>query len=93
MGLLDDILQLLEVLGLVEDSDLGLVGSAPVGDDVEVIRQRSVAEDLSLLVLGAVGEGEGAVGGGTAEEEQCSVTEALAEVGVTGGGRVGGGRA
>lgn len=84
MSLLDHILQLLEVLGLVEDPGLDLVRAAPVGDGVEVFGQRGVAEDLGLLVLGVLREGERVVGGRAAEEDQRGVAHVLAELGVAG---------
>lgn len=90
MGLLDHILQLPDVLGLVEDPGLDLVGAAPVGDGVEVIGQRGVTKELGFLVLGILGEGEGVVGGCTAEKEKSSVAEVLSELGLTGGGGGGG---
>jgi len=51
---------------------------APVGHRVQVLRQRRVPEDLRLLVLGIVRQGEGVVGGGTAEEQQRRVARVLA---------------
>lgn len=84
IGLLDHILQLLEVLWLVEHPGLDLVSAAPVGDSVEVFGQRGVAEDLGLLMLGVLREGEGVVGGSAAEDEQRRVAQVLAELGVTG---------
>lgn len=86
MGLLDHVLQLLEVLGLVEDPGLDLVRAAPVRDGVEVFGQRGVAEDLGLLVLGILREREGVVGGRAAEEDQRSVAHVLAELCVAGVG-------
>lgn len=67
IGLLDYFLELLKGLGLVEDPGLDLVGPAPVRDGVELLRERGVAEDLGLLVLGVLGKWERVVGGGTAE--------------------------
>lgn len=66
---------------------LDLVSSAPVGDSMEVVGQRSVTEDLSLLVLGVFRKGERVVGGGATEEEEGTVAYVLAELGVGGGGR------
>lgn len=54
VGFLHDLLQLLQVLRLVEDPGLDLVGPAPVGDGVEVLGQWGVAEDLGFLVLGVL---------------------------------------
>lgn len=78
-------LQLLRVLRLEEVARLHLVGPAPVGDRVQVLRQRSVPEDLRLLVLGVVREGECVVGGAAAEEEEGSIARVLAGFCIHGG--------
>lgn len=49
---------------------------------MEVVRERSVAEEAGLLVLGIIGEGEGVVGRGAAAEEEGGVAQVLAELGV-----------
>lgn len=69
------------------------MGAAPVRNGVEVGRQRRVAEELRLLVLGARREGEGVVGDGAAAEEEDAVADVAAELGIPGGGggRVGDG--
>lgn len=45
------------------------MGLGPVGDRVEVIGERGVAEELGLFVLSVGGEGEGVVGDGAGEED------------------------
>ncbi|MED6223324.1 hypothetical protein PIB30_072900 [Stylosanthes scabra] len=75
VGLLHDILQLLQGLGLVEVAGLDLVAPALFGDCVEVLLQGGVAEDLSLLVEG----------GSTTEEEEGIIAEVLSGY-VIGGG-------
>lgn len=87
MGLFHNLLKLLQVLGLVENPGLDLVGPAPIRDRVKILGQRSVAEDLGFLVLGVFREWEGVVRGGAAEEEQSSIAEVLPELGVGGGWR------
>lgn len=52
---------------------------------MQVLRQRRVPEDLGLLVLGVVGQREGVVGGGAAEEEEGRVPRVLAGFGIGGG--------
>lgn len=66
------------------------MGPAPIRDSLEVIRQWSIPEKLSFLVLGVVGEGKGVVGGGAAEYEERGITEVFADLGVGGSGRGGG---
>lgn len=56
---------------------------------MEVLGERGVAEELGLLVLGVVREGEGVVGRGAAEEDEGGVAQVLADLG--GRGRGGGG--
>lgn len=60
------------------------MGPAPIGDRVEVFRQRSVPEELGFLVLGVLGKWEGVVGGGTAAEDEESVSDVLADFGIGG---------
>ncbi|WVY97782.1 hypothetical protein V8G54_029933 [Vigna mungo] len=79
-------LQLLHVLRLEEVASLHLVRPAPVRHRVQVLRQRRVPEDLRLLVLGIVRQGEAVIGGGTAEEEQRRVARVLAGFCIGGGG-------
>lgn len=67
-------------------SGLDLVGPTPVGDCVEVVREWGVTEDLGLFVLGFVGEREGVVSGGAAEDEEGGVAEVFTELGVGGRG-------
>ncbi|KAM2878900.1 hypothetical protein FF1_014457 [Malus domestica] len=81
VGILHDLLQLLKRFGLVENPGLDLVGPAPVGDGVEVLRQRSIPENLGLFMLGVLGEKEGVVGGGGAEQDEGGVAQVLAELG------------
>lgn len=85
MGILHHLFKLLKGLWLMENPSLNLVGATPVGDSVEVFGQRSIAEDLGLLVLGVIGKGEGVVGGGTTKKKKCCVAKVLAELGVGGG--------
>ncbi|KAK3012678.1 hypothetical protein RJ639_009874 [Escallonia herrerae] len=82
-----NLLQFFEGLGLEEDPGLNLVGPAPVGHGVEVIGQRSVAEEVGFLVLGVFGEGEGVVGGGGGGGKEGGVAKVFKEF----GGGVGGG--
>lgn len=70
---------------------MDLVGSAPVGYGVEVVRQRCVPEDLGLLVARVLREREGVVGCGGATEDEGAVSEVLAELGIRDGGGGGGG--
>lgn len=69
-----------------ENPSLDLVGPAPVGNGVEVVGERGVAEEVGLFVLGVFGEGEGVVGGDAAAEEEGGVAEVFAELGGGGGG-------
>lgn len=80
MSFLNHILQLLEILGLVKNPGLDLVGPTPVGDSVEVVGQWGVAEELGFLVLGVFREWEGVVGGDAAEEDESCVAEVFAEL-------------
>lgn len=80
MGLFHNLLKLLEVLGLVENPGLNLVGPAPIRDGVEIFGERSVTEDLGFLVFGILGEWEGVVGGCAAEEDQRAIAEVLPEL-------------
>lgn len=80
MSFLNHILQLLEILGLVKNPGLDLMGPAPVGDSVEVVGQWGVAEELGFFVLGVFGEWEGVVGGDAAEEDESCVAEVSAEL-------------
>lgn len=66
MGVFDDPLQLGFGLGLEEVPGVDLVGTAPVGDRVEIFGQRRVLEELRLLVLSVLREGEGVVRGDAA---------------------------
>lgn len=72
----------------MENPGLDLVGPAPIGDRVEVIGQGCIPEDLGFLVLGIRWEREGIVGGSPAEEDECRITQVLAEL-RRGGGRGG----
>lgn len=54
---------------------------------MKILRQRSVSEDLGLLVLGVFGEREGVVSGGAAENDESAIAEVLTKLGVEGGGR------
>lgn len=73
MGLGHHALELVETVRLVEMAGLDLVGPTPVGDGVEVLRQWCVAEDLGLLVLRVIWQGECEVRGGAAEDEEGGV--------------------
>lgn len=88
LGVSNSGLKVREGLRLEEDSGVYLVGATPVGNRVEVVGKRGVAEDLGLLVLGIRREGEGIVGGGAAPDEEDKVAGILSEfgVGVGGGG-------
>lgn len=68
-------------------SGLDLVGPTPVGDGVEVVREWGVTEELGLFVLGVIGEREGVVSGGAAEDDEGGVAKVLAELGVGRRGR------
>lgn len=63
------------------------MGSAPIRDRVEVVRQWSIPEKLGFFVLGVFGEWEGVVGGGAAESEECGITKVSSNFGVGGAGR------
>lgn len=52
VGIPNDVLEGGESLGLVEVASVDLVGAAPVGDGVEVLRERRIAKKLRLFVLG-----------------------------------------
>ena len=78
-------------VGLEEDAGVDLVRAAPVGDGVEVVGEGRVLEGDSLLVERVGREGEGVVGGGAAAEDEERVAGVLAEVGVGGRERGGGG--
>ena len=67
-----------------------LVGTAPIGDGVEVLRQQRVAERHDLLVQ-RVGRERGVVGRGAATNEEQRVARVLAELGVGGDRGRGGG--
>lgn len=93
VGLPHDGLQLPQSLWLKEHPGVYLVGAAPVGDGVEVLRQRGIAEDLGFLVFGVAGEGKGVVGSGAAAHDESEVPQVLAYVGIgyrRGCGSVGG---
>ena len=80
-----------ERVRLEQDAGVYLVGTAPVGDGVEVLRQRRVAERHGLLVQRVGGEREGVVGRGAAADEEQRVARVLAELGVGGDRGRGGG--
>lgn len=80
MGILDNLFQLLKGLRLVENPGLDLVGPAPVGDCVELLGQRSIAENLGFFVLGVFREREGVVGGCSGEQDEGCVAQVLAEL-------------
>lgn len=80
MSIPDGGLDVRERLGLEEDAGVDLVGGAPVGDGVEVVGERGVAEEVGFFVLGIFGEGEGVVGGGGAAEEEGGVADVFAEL-------------
>lgn len=80
-----------EGVGLEEDAGVDLVGGAPVGDGVEVVGEGRVLEGDGLLVERVRREREGVVGGGAAAEDEESVAGVLAEIGIGGRERGGGG--
>lgn len=77
MCFFDDLFQLLQALRLMENPGLDLVGPAPVGHRVEVLRQGSEAEELGFLVLGVLREGKRIVGRRAAEEDEGGVAHVL----------------
>lgn len=54
---------------------------------MKILRQRSVSEDLGLLVLRVFGKREGVVSGGAAENDESTIAEVLTKLGIEGGGR------
>lgn len=54
---------------------------------MEILGERSVSEDLGLLVLGVLGEREGVVSGGAAEHDEGAIAEVLTELGIERGRR------
>lgn len=80
-----------ERVRLEQDAGVDLVRAAPVGDGVEVLRQRRVPEWHGLLVQRVGGEREGVVGRGAAAEKKQRVARVLAELCVRGDRGGGGG--
>lgn len=58
------------------------MGPAPIRDRVEVLRQWGVTKELSFFVFGVFGEGEGVVSGGTAAQDEESVADVFADLGI-----------
>lgn len=85
-------LEIRERVRLEEHAGVDLVGAAPVGDGVEVVRERRVLEGDGLLVERVGREREGVIGGGAAAEDEQRVAGVLAEVGFGGRERGGGER-
>lgn len=80
MSFLDESFEIGESLRLVKVPGLDLVSTTPVRDGVEIFGERSVSEDLSLLVFGVLGEGEGEVSCGAGEESECCVSGVFTEL-------------
>lgn len=80
MSFLDESFEISESLRLVKVPGLDLVSTTPVRDGVEIFGERGVSEDLSLLVFGVLGEGEGEVSCGAGEESECCVSGVFTEL-------------
>lgn len=68
------------------------MGATPIGDGMEVLRERGIPEDLSFFVFGVFGERERVVGSGGAAKDEGGVAQVLPELRRGGGGRRGGER-
>lgn len=82
---MDNDFEFLKGFGLKENPSLDLMGATPIGDDMEVLRERSIPEDLGFSVFGIFKKRKRVAGSGGAGKDEGGVTQVLQELRVEGG--------